>query len=228
MNLSRTGSRCCLLQRTGDHLPAFTVLELVIGIACLFILAVIFLPTMTRPRAPRCRLNCVNNLKQIGLSFRTWALDNQDKYPMQVSVTNGGAMELAERGIASICFQVMSNELSTPKVLNCPTDNARTNAISFSQGFDNSSVSYFIGADAVSTYPQMFLCGDDNLLSGRKPLKRGLVTVPTNAPLTWSAARHQYQGNVGLADGSVQQLSNSRLWEAFTNTGVATNRLILP
>ena len=206
------------------HQRAFTVLELVVVICCLFILAAIVLPYVQRPRT-HCRTNCTNNLKQIGLSFRTWALD---KYPMQVSVTNGGAMEWTERGIASVSFEVMSNELSTPRALLCPADKTRTNAYSFSQGFNNNCISYFVGADAVDTYPQMFLCGDDNLLVNGAPVKRGLLTLRTNVSLAWSNARHVNQGNVALADGSVQQFSNLRLWQAFTNTGVATNRLIIP
>jgi hypothetical protein len=55
----------------------------------------------------------------------------------------------------------MSNELNTPKVLTCPSDN-RTPATSWGQTvpanqsltpFTNGSPSYFIGADAQDAYP---------------------------------------------------------------------------
>jgi len=39
---------------------------------------------------------------------------------------------------------------------------------------------------------------------------------------------HKNQGNVALADGSVQAFSSSRLQEVLSNTGVATNRLAMP
>jgi hypothetical protein len=41
---------------------------------------------------------------------------------------------------------------------------------------------------------------------------------------------HVNQGNLGLSDGSVQQLSNSGLREALGNSGDATNawRIALP
>jgi hypothetical protein len=68
------------------------------------------------------RLNCVNNLKQIDISFRLWIGDQGDKYPTQVSTKYGGVMELAATGNVAAVFQVMSNELSTPKVLFCPAD----------------------------------------------------------------------------------------------------------
>ena len=207
---------------------AFTVLELLITIACLAILAAIIVPAFARAKQRAGRVCCTCHLMQIGLSFRAWAIDHRDRYPMQVSATNGGTMELVSKGTVSAHFQVMSNELSTPRILICPQDRNRKYAPSFSTNFSDSNLSYFVAADATDANPQMFLSGDDNLLLKGAKMARGLVTLRTNLPLAWSAARHVNQGNIALADGSVQQLSNVRLWEAFTNTGVNTNRLLFP
>src|SRR3954452_15480918 len=108
--------------RTYQPARAFSLLELLIVIACLLTLAALILPALARPKTQRSGWQCLNNLKQVGLSFRTWSLDNQDHYPMQVSVSNGGTMELVMQGNAFVHFQVMSNELSTPKILICPQD----------------------------------------------------------------------------------------------------------
>jgi len=54
------------------------------------------------------RIACLNNLKQIGLSYSAWAGDHNGKFPMDVSVTNGGVMELAATGNVAAVFQVMS------------------------------------------------------------------------------------------------------------------------
>src|SRR6266478_9269321 len=107
------------------HFPeAFTVVELLIVVACLSILAAIILPSMARQNcAVAQKINCTNNLKQIGICFSTWALDHNDQNPMQVSLTNGGAMEMVATGTAFAAFLVMSNELSTPKILLCPEEN---------------------------------------------------------------------------------------------------------
>src|ERR1017187_9804541 len=78
---------------------AFTVTELLITIACLALLAVIFLPILAKSKARSSRIGCTNNLKQIGLAFRTFAIDNDGQFPMQVSVTNGGTLELAASGV---------------------------------------------------------------------------------------------------------------------------------
>jgi len=51
------------------------------------------------------RIQCVNNLKQIGLAMRIWMGDNHDKYPASILLA--------------------SNILSTTMVLVCPSDKAR-------------------------------------------------------------------------------------------------------
>jgi len=169
-------------------------------------------------------------------------LDNQDKYPMQVAVTNGGTMEFVNSGPAFVHFLVMSNELSTPKILICPNepDSNRNNATTFSQSaslpqgqiaFANDNyLSYFVGVDANQALPGAFLSGDRNLAIDRVPTRRGMQRVWTNSNLSWFAPRpaHNGGGNVGLADGSVQCLSDGGLPILLSQTGMATNRLVMP
>jgi len=56
----------------------------------------------------------------------------------------------------------------------------------------------------------------------------GVLLASTNDPVSWTAALHQNCGNIGLADGSVQQLSTKLLRDAVANTGFQTNRLLMP
>ncbi|HXT41026.1 MAG TPA: hypothetical protein VN887_13530 [Candidatus Angelobacter sp.] len=60
------------------------------------------------PSDKALRIQCVSNLKQIGLAARIWANDNNDVLPPG--------------------WLAMSNELSTPKILVCPADKGRTAA----------------------------------------------------------------------------------------------------
>src|SRR6185295_12434869 len=80
------------------------------------------------------RITCARNLGQVGLAFRQWALDQQDRFPMQVSTNQGGTLELVSCGQAWGHFQVMSNELNTPCVVFCPQEKnpARKRATCFS------------------------------------------------------------------------------------------------
>jgi prepilin-type processing-associated H-X9-DG protein len=206
--------------------PAFTSLDLLIVVAVLAILVALLAPGYTNDKVRATRIACVCNLKQIGLSFRTWATDHQDENPMAISVTNGGTLELV--GNASIHFQVMSNELSTPRILVCPEDKRRTQAVAFGPGFSDSNVSYFVGIDATPNKFDRVLTGDDHMEINGTPVARGLVSVETNSAVSWTRTRHLGHGNIGLADGSVQQVSSARLAEALRNTGMETNRLVFP
>ena len=205
--------------------PGFTLVGLLIIIAVIAILAAMLLPALASAKRKSKRINCVNNLKQDGLAFRLWEGDNGDKYPMAVSTNKNGTMEYAEDGNAFRHFQVMSNELSTPKILVCPADD-RTAAASFAR-LKNQNVSYFVGLDATEVRPQMLLTGDRNVTNGIAPEHRILRLVP-DQPAGWTEAMHNGQGNVGLSDGSVQQFTTSGLCNALRNTGDATNRIALP
>jgi hypothetical protein len=172
-------------------------------------------------------------LKQIGLAYREWAGDNGDKFPMEISVTNGGTAELFSRGsqfqnLVFLNYLAMSNELSTPRILHCPDDTNRVVATNFGVSFNNLSISYFLGLDASSKNPQTFLSGDDNFEVGGVPIKSGLMEFSTNASIAWTAARHHFSGNILLADGSVQTITSADLQRAFHQTGTTTNRLVIP
>ncbi|HET7625627.1 MAG TPA: type II secretion system protein [Verrucomicrobiae bacterium] len=204
-----------------------TLLEILMVIAVLALLAAIFLPALADHGHRSSRIGCVNNLKQVGLSFRLWAGDNGDKYPMRVSTNQGGTMEFVGTGEIFRHFQGMSNELSTPKILFCPNDAKRRCATNFENDFNNSRISYFVGVDALETNATMFLCGDRNITGGIR-MRNGLVTLTTNQTVGWTREIHNEKGNILFADGSVQQLSISGLRTALENTGIATNRLAIP
>ena len=210
---------------SNQQTTALTKIEVVVIVAVLAILAALFLPTLAAAKRKSSKLNCASNLKQIGICFRLWEGDNNDKYPMAVSVTNGGAMELVAMGNVAACFQVMSNELSTPKVLLCPEDTRRTYATNFSTGFSSANISYFLNPDSVETYPQMILDGDDNLLVDGKPVQPGILNLRTVTTIAWTKDRHHGVGNIGMVDGSAQQVTSDTLNSAFSSctNGLPTN-----
>jgi hypothetical protein len=147
---------------------------------------------------------------------------------MQVSITNGGSMEHAVAGNAAPTFLILSNELSSPKVLVCFADSNRVAAVSFARGLNNSNVSYFIGVDASEENPESIISGDDNFAVDGMPVKSGLLNLWSNAPVIWTAARHHFAGNIGLADGRVVTTSSATLTNLIQQTGLATNRLAIP
>ncbi len=207
---------------------ALTRVEVLVVIAVLVVAVALILPALAKAKRRASKIGCASCLKQIGISFRLWEGDNHDKYPMAVSVTNGGAMELIATGNVAACFRVMSNELNTPKILLCPEDTSRVCATNFSTGFSNANISYFVNPDAVEAHPQMILDGDDNLTVGGVRVRPGILNFQTNATVGWTKDRHHGAGYLGLADGSVQQLTTDGLRQALQQTGAATNRLAIP
>jgi competence protein ComGC len=208
---------------------AFTLIEvLVIGFTVVMI-AAFLIPGLVRARRRALAEGCTDNLRMVGLAFRTFALDASEEYPMRHPVALGGTKELVVTGQVFIHFRAMSNELSTPKMLVCPWDKTKTAANNFASGFSDKNVSYFVGTDAVETHPQMLLSGDRNLASQGQSIKPGLFVLTTNnASLTWTKGLHHSCGNIGLADGSAQFWDSRQLATAVQYQGMATNRLAFP
>jgi prepilin-type N-terminal cleavage/methylation domain-containing protein len=207
---------------------AFTLIEVVVVTVVIAILVVIFLPALARSKARASRTSCTNCEKQIGLAFRIFANDNDDKFPWDVSTNEGGSREF--RGVPFSAFQhfrVMSNELSTPRVVVCPDDRDRTPATNWAVAHDNSTLSYFAGLDATETNPASFLSGDRVLGSTRAPTN-GLLTLVPSSSLWWKNSPHGVGGNLVMGDGSVQQLTSRSLLQLLRTNGLATNRLALP
>jgi type II secretory pathway pseudopilin PulG len=158
---------------------AFTLIEILIILATLILIAVFLIPGLVRDHRKAAVQACANNLKHVGLAFRTWDVDSGGNWPAKESTNAGGVKELVGTGHVYIHFRVMSNELSTPKVLVCPLDLTKTIAKDFGPKFNDSNVSYFVGTDAMETQPLIFLSGDRNLAYQGQPIKPGLFVLTT-------------------------------------------------
>jgi hypothetical protein len=131
------------------------------SILATLVFAALLLPALSQAKNKAQSINCVNNLKQIGLAARMWAMDNNDQFPFNVSTTNGGTMELCRRGAdgydanAYLHFEVMSNELNTPKILVCVADSSKTAAADF-QSLQATNVTYLMrtGTNVSEVFPE--------------------------------------------------------------------------
>jgi prepilin-type N-terminal cleavage/methylation domain-containing protein len=213
------------MKTQSNNQRGFTVIEMLVVVAIIALLACILIPGLARAKAGANRIRCTSYLKQVGLSSRLWANDHEDRYPFS-STNAAGSPAWVNSPEVFRHYQVMSNELVTPRILACPADPARLAVTNFGK-FSNTNLSYFVGLDAREDAPNSILSGDRNITGGT--LSNGFLRVlrPGTA-VEWTKEIHQNTGNIGLGDGSVQQVTTVRLRQQIALQTNAFIRLAVP
>ena len=225
----------------------FTRLELLVLCATLLILACLALPVLASTKSRSQQIGCFSNLRQIGRAFQLWANDHLDQPPCRTRWQDGGTYGGGSSGggfvapswlIAGLQNEVyfqfywLSNELATPKILACPSDEQVVVAENFSGtaeggflhvNYRNRAVSYILGLHAFFDYPQSLLSGDRNIkytsTSGCSGGIQFAYSLIYNDPsFGWTNNIHGEAGNLLFSDGQVQYVTKAGFRGAVTNT----------
>ena len=202
---------------------AFSLMELIVVLTVICILFALLIPVAINAIARQKRIGCVSRLKNMGLGYRIFATDHHDLYPWQMLSNAPPAKSFDD---ALWLYGAISNELSIPKILSCPADTRR--AASDWLHLSRTNLSYFISLDSAETFPQSILIGDRNVTTNGVRIGPGIVKVTGQTYAAWDGTIHRLQGNVAMGDGSVQQLSLTRLRAHWTNQEISSVTLAVP
>jgi prepilin-type N-terminal cleavage/methylation domain-containing protein len=113
-------------------LRAFTLIELLVVIAIIAILAALLLPALARAKRAGLRTQCISNQHQIGLAFRMYCDEWNDKYPVHDGWAAVGGQRPAKPYTAGFAWNYGAAEWETNRPLNtyakalqifhCPVD----------------------------------------------------------------------------------------------------------
>jgi len=198
---------------------------MLVVIACVVILIALILPMGSRPnRSPR--ISCMTNVKIIGLNILMYEQDNHGKFPISVSITNGGTMEYLERNQTFPHYQKLSADTNLLRFLVCPADKTRKAAASFT-ALTDTNISYSLNAD-VSNSVQSIMTSDRHLRVNGQPVRHGTLVLATNMDIGWMPKQHMGGGVLGFADGHAEFCRSKDLNSIIQREGLATNRFSVP
>jgi prepilin-type N-terminal cleavage/methylation domain-containing protein len=69
----------------GTRSRGFTLIELLVVIAIIAILAALLLPALSRAKERAKRVNCMSNMKQMGLGYAIYSSDNAERLPPRMT-----------------------------------------------------------------------------------------------------------------------------------------------
>jgi prepilin-type N-terminal cleavage/methylation domain-containing protein/prepilin-type processing-associated H-X9-DG protein len=203
---------------TDKNDSAFTLVELLVVIAIIAILAALLLPVLSLVKARAQRIQCVNNLHQLGVGLQV-ILSNDHNYPLYFDLQSKDTNWFTQLEITGLDIFKPEINFTQSGVWHCPTAQLTlmsygynafglqpsdpTNSLGLSGHYSPARGTWTPIAESEVVIPsEMMAIGD--VFSGQSDFFRGNDDFNYIEKKTIAPSRHQNKINVVFCDGHVE------------------------
>jgi prepilin-type N-terminal cleavage/methylation domain-containing protein/prepilin-type processing-associated H-X9-DG protein len=223
----------------------FSLIELLVVIAIIGILAALLLPALNNSKAEAKRIQCLNNLRQMGIAARLYVDDNADRYPIAYyeaemnGVTYFYAWDLTtiQEDPARVIPGLLWQGRGSVQIQQCPSFEGGANWLTDPFTGYNYNTSY-IGHGQYESIPEpaknsavkhsakTVLFGDGQYSAGANKFMRAPWPNPGDESFSgrWSGTqgfRHQKRSNVAFCDGHAESTRDCHTTNASGGANIA-------